>query len=68
MTQLMSSGRIKALLYNSQALSPITARVRSAAEQAHVPVIAVTETLPPRLTFQQWQLGQARRLAGALAR
>jgi hypothetical protein len=28
----------------------------------------VSETLPPHLTFQQWQLDQARALAAALAR
>jgi zinc/manganese transport system substrate-binding protein len=56
------------LLYNSQAVSPITGAVRIAAEHAGIPVIGVTETLPPKLTFQQWQLGQARELAAALAR
>ena len=56
------------LLYNSQAVSPITSRVRAAAEHAGIPVVGVTETLPPKLTFQQWQLGQARQLAAALAR
>jgi zinc/manganese transport system substrate-binding protein len=54
------------LLYNSQAVSPITARVQSAARAAHIPVVGVTETLPPKLTFQQWQLRQARQLAAAL--
>jgi zinc/manganese transport system substrate-binding protein len=68
MNALMSGKQVKVLLYNSQAVSPITSVVRAAAEHAGIPVIGVTETLPPKLTFQQWQLGQARELAAALAR
>jgi hypothetical protein len=30
--------------------------------------VPVTETLPPGLTFQQWQLRQARALAAALSK
>jgi zinc/manganese transport system substrate-binding protein len=67
MNALMVRGRIKVLLYNSQAVSPITSRVRAAAARAHIPVVGVTETLPPRRSFQQWQLAQARQLAAALA-
>jgi zinc/manganese transport system substrate-binding protein len=68
MNALLSGKQVKVLLYNSQAVSPITSAVRAAAEHAGIPVIGVTETLPPKLTFQQWQLGQARELAAALAR
>lgn len=68
MSTLVSEHRIRVLLYNSQAVSPITARLRSAAEKAGIPVVPVSETLPPHLTFQQWQLDQARALAAALAR
>jgi len=68
MSTLVSDHRIRLLLYNSQAVSPITARLRAAAQDAGIPVVPVTETLPPHLTFQQWQLGQARALAAALAR
>jgi zinc/manganese transport system substrate-binding protein len=68
MNTLVSDHRIRVLLYNSQAVSPITARLRAAAQKAGIPVVPVSETLPPHLTFQQWQLGQARALADALAR
>ena len=66
MDALMSGHRIKVLLYNSQAVSPITEQIRSAAGKAGIPVIGVTETLPAQLTFQTWQLGQARKLYAAL--
>jgi zinc/manganese transport system substrate-binding protein len=68
MTALISEHRIRVLLYNRQAVSPITARLRAAAQNAGIAVVPVTETLPPGLTFQRWQLKQARALAEALAR
>ncbi len=68
MIDLAEQHRIRVLLYNEQAVSPISARVREAAEHAGVPVVGVTETLPPGATFQGWQLGQAKALQAALAR
>ena len=68
MDALMTGKRVKVLLYNSQAVSPITSRIRSAAVAAGIPVIGVTETLPPHLSFQQWQLAQAQQLDQALRR
>jgi len=54
------------LLYNGQTVSPVTTRVQDAARGAGVPVVGVTETLPPGMTFQQWQLSQIRALEHAL--
>jgi len=68
MTALATGKKIGVLLYNSQAVSPITQRIRDAAGKAGIPVIGVTETLPPGLTFQRWQLGQAKQLYAALKR
>jgi zinc/manganese transport system substrate-binding protein len=68
MSALVARHRIRALLYNPQAVSPITALLRSAALRAGIPVVAVRETLPPGLSFQQWQLAEARALADALSR
>ena len=68
MDALIAQHRIRVLLYNSQSVSPITSRLRDAARRVGVPVVPVTETLPSGLTFQQWQLNQARALAAALAR
>lgn len=67
MSALVTGQKVKVLLYNSQAVSPITARIRAAAVAHRVPVVGVSETLPPDLSFQQWQLRQARALAAALA-
>jgi zinc/manganese transport system substrate-binding protein len=68
MDTLIAQHRIRVLLYNSQAVSPITAQLRDDARKAGIPVVPVTETLPAHLTFQQWQLDQARALAAALAK
>jgi len=68
MTGLLTGHRVRALLVNTQAVSPITARIRSAAEAAGIPIVGVTETLPAGETFQAWQLRQARALARALHR
>jgi zinc/manganese transport system substrate-binding protein len=68
MTGLIDGRTIKALLYNSQTISPVTERIRAAAVAHQIPVVGVSETLPPRLDYQQWQLRQARALETALAR
>ena len=68
MTALATNHAIKVLLYNTQAISPITTRIRSAARAAGIAIVGVSETLPAGETFQAWQLGQARALESALAR
>jgi zinc/manganese transport system substrate-binding protein len=68
MSELVAQHRVRVLLYNAQAVSPITARLRAAAQKAGIPVVPVTETLPPHRSFQQWQVAQARALAAALTR
>jgi zinc/manganese transport system substrate-binding protein len=67
MDALVTSHKIKVLLYNSQTVTPVTERVRTAALHAGIPVVGVTETLPPHRTFQQWQLAQTRALYRALS-
>lgn len=68
MLALVASHQVAALLYNKQAVSPITTRVRAAARGAGVPVVGVTETLPAGLHFVDWQLRQVGELRKALGR
>lgn len=68
MLALVRGHRVRVLLYNDQALSPITSRVRDTAKRAGIPVVGVSETLPPGQAFQHWQLAQAKALEEALAR
>jgi zinc/manganese transport system substrate-binding protein len=64
---LISGRKIEALLYNSQAVTPVTKRLRALAARSGVPVVPVTETLPRgERTFQSWQLHQAQALLKAL--
>lgn len=67
MQRLLERREVKALLYNRQATSSITARLQETARRAGVPVIAVTETEPAGATFVSWQLAQLQALASALA-
>ena len=68
MTALAAKRKITVLLYNTQAVSPITTRIRAAARAAGIAIVGVSETLPAGETFQSWQLGQARALEHALDR
>jgi zinc/manganese transport system substrate-binding protein len=67
MNDLITSRKIRMLLYNRQAVSPVTQRVRSLALKYGVPVVGITETLPrPGEHYQQWQLDQTRAILKAL--
>jgi zinc/manganese transport system substrate-binding protein len=68
MTALMHGKRVRVLFVNDQAVSPITSRMRAAATAAGIPVVGVSETMPEGVTFQAWQLAQARALERALRR
>jgi zinc/manganese transport system substrate-binding protein len=68
MEKLVTTHAIKVLLYNEQATSPLTVRLKQVAATAGVPVVAVTETIPGSQTFQSWQLAQVEALAAALSR
>lgn len=57
---------IKVLIYNEQTITPITTNLQNEARQQHIPVVGVTETMPPGKTYQQWMLDQLSALAKAL--
>jgi zinc/manganese transport system substrate-binding protein len=66
MDDLLSGRRVRALLYNAQATSLATQRLRALAVRSGVPVVPVTETLPRGESFQSWQSRQAAALLKAL--
>ena len=67
MNALLTGHKVRVLLYNRQATSAVTQRVLSLARQAGVPVVGVSETLPPSdATYQAWQLRQAKEILRAL--
>ena len=67
MQALFTTHQVKVLLYNAQATSPVTDRVLQMARQQAIPVVPVTETIPPGAkSFQDWQLSQVQALSTAL--
>jgi zinc/manganese transport system substrate-binding protein len=50
--------KIKALIYNKQVTEKLTERLLALARKANVPVVAVTETQPADISYQDWMLGQ----------
>ena len=46
--------RVKLLVYNSQASSPVAARMEKLARASGIPVVGVTETEPAGKTYQVW--------------
>lgn len=59
--------RVALLVYNRQASSPVAARMEAIARKAGVPVLGVTETEPPGVTYQAWMLNELDTLARLLA-
>lgn len=55
------------LIFNTQTEGAIPDQVRTAAEAAGVPVVNVTETVPPGAkSFEEWQVSQLKSLSKAL--
>ncbi len=63
----LRSGRARVLFYNSQVVDPLTERLLAVAEEANVPVVAVTESMPEGKTYVGWMLDQLDATAKALA-
>lgn len=67
MLDLIEQKQVRVLFYNIQAESPVTQKIRDAAIAHHIPVVAVTETMPVSYsTYQAWQLAQLDALWQAL--
>ena len=58
---------IKVWVFNSQNVTPEVQHVNTLAQQAHIPIATVTETLSPATdTFEQWQVAELEQLLHAL--
>lgn len=66
--RLVSGGGVTVLVFNPQARTPVTAQVRTEAERAGIPVVEMTETLPPDSDYIGWMSGQVDALERALRR
>jgi zinc/manganese transport system substrate-binding protein len=65
--QQLESGNVKALVYNSQTVTPITENMKTVATQNNVTVVGITETVqPPNALFQDWMNAELVSLQNAL--
>ncbi|WP_141584663.1 metal ABC transporter solute-binding protein, Zn/Mn family [Actinomadura sp. WMMA1423] len=64
---LLTERKVRALVVNVQTSGPQTDKVREAADEAGVPVVPVTETLPPGLDYTAWMDGTIAALQKALS-
>jgi zinc/manganese transport system substrate-binding protein len=65
--QQITGKKIKVLIYNSQTVTPITTNLEDAAQVNDIPVVPVTETMPPGDTYQAWMMAELNALETALA-
>jgi zinc/manganese transport system substrate-binding protein len=66
---LLRGDTVNVLVYNTQTEGSVPEQLRSVAEGAEVPVVEVTESVPPgQASFVAWQLAQLKALGEALGR
>jgi zinc/manganese transport system substrate-binding protein len=65
---LFTSRKVKAFLYNQQVTDPLTESLIALADQNHIPVVGVYETMPvPGYDYQTWMLTEVQDLKKAVA-
>lgn len=64
---LITGKQVKAFVYNTQTTDKITQDLRTAAQNAGIAIVEVTETLPEGVDYVQWQTANAKALAAALS-
>lgn len=65
--QHLESGEVDVVLWNEQTSGPQLEKVVDTAREGGIPVVSVTETLPPGMDFVAWMAANLRALEGALA-
>jgi zinc/manganese transport system substrate-binding protein len=63
---LIKTRQVSALVYNSQTQTDVTKQIQDAAQQASVPIVTVTETLPAGTDYLAWQRQAVDQLASQL--
>lgn len=58
--------KIKLLFYNAQVITPETDRLKQLANQANIPIIGVSETMPEGMSYQQWMNDTLSKIEAAL--
>jgi zinc/manganese transport system substrate-binding protein len=65
--QDLKDHKVRVLFYNKQAAGKIVQHLVALAHAGKIPVVGVTETAPPGLSYQDWMLGQLTDTEKALA-
>jgi len=60
--------QIKVLIYNEQTVTSFTTKLENDARAQNIPIVPVTETMPPGKTYQTWMLDQLNTLEQDLQR
>ena len=64
----VSKKSIKIFIYNSQTVTPITTNLEASAQANGIPIVPVSETMPPNVDYQTWMLDEMNAVgAGAKA-
>lgn len=56
--QLITQHKIKLIFYNNQVKSPVTQNILDLAAKNNIPIVGITEIMPPHMNINQWQLDQ----------
>ncbi len=62
----INNKQAKILIYNVQTVTPITTNVQNEAKKQNIPIVPVSETMPPSKTYQTWMGDQLDALSTAL--
>lgn len=65
-TNQINLHQMKILIYNEQTVTPITTNLEKLAQTKHIPIVPVTELMPPHKTYQIWMMDQLTALQAAL--
>lgn len=65
--QDLKEHKVRVMFYNKQASSKIVQHLVELARAAKIPVVGITETAPPEMTYQDWMLKQLSDTEKALA-
>jgi zinc/manganese transport system substrate-binding protein len=63
----LKTHKVKILFYNNQATDELAKRMQDTAHANKIPVVGVSETEPPNMSYQQWMTGELGALEKALA-
>ena len=65
--QDLKDHKVRVMFYNKQASSKVVQHLVALARAGKIPVVGVTETAPPEMTYQDWMLGELTDTEKALA-